>query len=294
MTDKTTPRLPRYSKAKKAPPMRLTDRDKSIVEAVYRMRFLTSEQIKYWHFEEGSITACRRRLSFLFHNGYLADASKPKSAGYGSSKRIYCLSKKGATLISHLFGEQEAKKIKWSEKQNKVELFFIEHTLAINDIWIAFSKAVVATSNYDLIWFKESEVKSWKEKVDDPENSGKTLAITPDAFLSLTGNNKKANYFLEVDRATESNRRWRDKVRGYVEYVLSRRYHDKFKSESLRILTVTTSPERLANLVKTTKSVDRADFFLFTTFEQVKNNNVLFDNIWQDSVKKGLTKLVKF
>jgi len=294
MTDKTTPRLPRYSKAKKAPPMRLTDRDKRIVEAVYRMRFLTSEQIKYWLFEEGSITACRRRLSFLFHNGYLADASKPKSAGYGSSKRIYCLSKKGAALISHLYGEQEAKQIKWNEKQNKVEHFFIEHTLAINDIWIAFSKAVVATNNYDLIWFKESEVKSWKEKVVDPENTGKTLAITPDAFLYLTGNDKKANYFLEVDRATESNRRWRDKVRGYVEFVYSRKYYDKFKSESLRILTVTTSPERLTNLMKTTKNVDRADFFLFTTFEQIKNNDVLFDNIWQSPLKKGLTMLVKF
>jgi hypothetical protein len=274
--------------------MRLTDRDKRIVEAVYRMRFLTSEQIKYWLFEEGSMTACRRRLSFLFHNGYLADANKPKSAGHGSSKRIYCLAKKGAALISHLYGEQEAKQIKWSEKQNKVEHFFIEHTLAINDIWIAFSKAVVATDNYDLDWFKESEVKSWKEKVDDPENSGKTLAITPDAFVNLTGNNKKANYFLEVDRATESNRRWRDKVRGYVEYVYSRKYYNKFKSESLRILTITTSPERLANLIKTTKSIENADFFLFTTFEQVKNNNVLFGNIWQDPSKKDLDKLVKF
>ena len=258
------------------------------------MRFLTSEQIKYWLFEKGSITACRRRLSFLFHNGYLTDANKPKSAGHGSSKRIYCLSKKGAALISLLFGEEEAKQIKWSEKQNKVEVFFIEHTLAINDIWIAFSKAVVATDNYDLIWFKESEIKGWKEKVDDPENSSKTLAITPDAFINLTGNDKKANYFLEVDRATESNRRWRDKVRGYVEYVYSRNYYNKFKSESLRILTVTTSPERLANLMKTTKSVEKANFFLFTTFEQVKNNNVLFDNIWQEPSEKGLTKLVKF
>jgi hypothetical protein len=294
MTENTKTRLPRYKKAKTPPSMRLTDRDKRIVEAVYRMRFLTSEQIKFWEFEDGSMTACRRRLALLYHNDYLSAINMPMSAGYGSSKRIYCLSKKGIALISHLYSEEEAKKIKWSDKQNKVEHFFIEHTLAINDIWIAFSKAVVATGNYDLIWFKESEIKGWKEKVDDPENSGKTLAITPDAFLSLTGNSKRANYFLEVDRATESNRRWRDKIRGYVEYALSGRYHDKFKSESLRVLTVTTSPERLTNLIKTTKSVEHADFFLFTTYEQVKNNNVLFGNIWKDSTKNGLTRLVKF
>jgi hypothetical protein len=97
-----------------------------------------------------------------------------------------------------------------------------------------------------------------------------------------------------VGRATESNRRWRDKVRGYIEYVLSGRYYEKLKSEALRIITVTTSPERLNNLLKTTKSVNHADFPLFTTFGQIKENNVLFGNIWKDPANKSLTRLVKF
>jgi len=274
--------------------MRLTDRDKRVIEAVYQLRFLTRDQIKLLEFKEGSMTACQRRLSLLYHNGYLSAVHKPIPSGYGSSKRVYCLSKKGAGLIAHLYSEKEAREIKWNEKQNKVELFFIEHTLAINDVRIAFLKEVLETKEYDLFWFPESEVKSWKEKVNDPENSGKTLPITPDAFLYLTGNKKKANYFLEVDRATESNRRWRDKVRGYVEYVLSGKYYEKFKSEALRIITITTTQERLNNLLKTTKSVKHADFFLFTTFKQIKDNDVLFGKIWKDLATNSLTKLVKF
>ena len=125
----TKTRLPRYRKAKTPPPMRLTDRDRRIIEAVYQLRFLTRDQIKRLEFEEGSMTACQRRLSLLSHNGYLSAVHKPIPTGFGSSKRIYCLSKKGVTLISHLYGEKEARQIKWSEKQNRVEHFFIEHTL---------------------------------------------------------------------------------------------------------------------------------------------------------------------
>jgi hypothetical protein len=294
MTEKTKARLPRYKKAKTPPSMRLTDRDKRIVEAVYQLRFLTRDQIRKLEFDKGSMTACQRRLSLLFHNGYLSAVHKPIPTGYGSSKRVYCLSKKGAALIAHLYGEKEARKIKWNEKQNKVETFFIEHTLAINDVRIAFFKEVLEDKAYELSWSDEKEVKAWKEKVDDPDNQGKTLPVTPDSFLSLTGNKKKANYFLEVDRATESNRRWKNKVRGYVEYVLSGKYYEKFKSEALRIITVTTTQERLNNLLKTTKSVNHADFFLFTTFGQIKDNNVLFGNIWKDPATNSLTRLVKF
>ncbi|MHB8276742.1 MAG: replication-relaxation family protein [Candidatus Humimicrobiaceae bacterium] len=285
-------RLPRYRKAKTPPPMRLTDRDKRIVEAVYQLRFLTRDQIKLLEFGEGSMTACQRGLSLLYHNGYLSAVHKPIPTGYGSSKRVYCLSKKGAGLIAHLYSEEEAREIKWNEKLNKVEPFFIEHTLAINDVKIAFLKAVLETKEYELFWFNEQEVKAWKEKVDDPENSGKTLPITPDAFLYLIGKNKKAYYFLEVDRATESNCRWRDKIKGYVEYVKSGKYQAKFKTEALRVLTISTSKERIANLIKTTQSVENAYFFLFATFEQIKDKNNIFKPVWKTTKKEDLISLL--
>lgn len=292
MTKLIKTRLPRYKKAKTPPPMRLTDRDKRIVEAVYQLRFLTSEQIKLLEFEKGSMTACSRRLKVLYHNGYLTDTRKTIPAGYGSSKRVYCLAKKGAALISHLYSEKEAREIKWNEKYNKVEPFFIEHTLAINDVRIAFLKAALATKEYDLFWFNEQEVKAWKEKVDDPEDSSKTLSVTPDAFLYLIGKDKKAYYFLEVDRATESNRRWRDKIKGYVEYVKSGKYQARFKTEALRVLTVSTSKGRIDNLIKTTQSVENAYFFLFATFNQVKGNNIIFKPVWQTTEKEDLISLL--
>ena len=292
MTKITKTRLPRYKKAKTPPPMRLTDRDKQVVEIVYQLRFLTSEQIKYWKFEEGSMTACRRRLGLLYHNGYLAGINKVIPTGYGSSKRVYCLSKKGAALITHLYGEKEAREIKWNEKHNKVEPFFIEHILAINDVQIAFLKAALKTNDYQLDWFKEQIVRGWTGKVDDPENSGKILPVTPDAFIHLRGKDKQAYYFLEVDRATESNHRWRDKIKGYVEYVKSGMYKKKFGTDALRVLTVTTTPDRMNNLIKTTQSVENAYFFLFATSDQMKSKDVIFKPVWKTTEKEDLISLL--
>jgi len=287
-------RLPRYKKAKAPPPMILTERDKRIIGWVYQLRFLTSDQTKLLEFSGGSMTACRRRLALLYHNSYLSALQKPVPTGYGSAKRIYCLSRKGKELIEHIHDGADLKDIKWTEKRNIVADFFIGHVLAINDVRIAFISGVRKNKNYALSWVPEWEIKSWKEKVEDPENSGKALPITPDAFFEIRGQKNRACYFLEVDRATETNRRWRDKVKGYVEYVRSGKYYKRFKSESLRILIATTTPERLNNLLKTTKGVDYSDFFLFTTFKRIKDNNVLFDNIWKDSATNSLTRLVKF
>jgi len=230
---------------------------------------------------------------FLIINGIIwGERIRTKITILKSTIHKYCLSKKGAALISHLYSEKEAREIKWNEKQNKVEPFFIEHILAINDVRIAFLKAVLATKEYELFWFNEQEVKAWKEKVDDHENSGKTLPITPDAFLYLIGKNKKAYYFLEVDRATESNRRWRDKIKGYVEYVKSGKYQARFKTEALRVLTISTGKERIANLIKTTQSVENAYFFLFATFEQIKDRNIIFKPVWKTTGKEGLISLL--
>ena len=60
----------------------------------------------------------------------------------------------------------------------------------------------------------------------------------------------------------------------------------------MRVLTVTTTPERMANLIKTTQSVENAYFFLFATFEQMKNNNIILDKFWQSPEDNNLYKLL--
>ena len=250
-------RLPRYKRSKTPPPMRLTERDKRVIEWVYLFRFLTGGQIRLLEFESVSKTACQRRLS---HNKYLSAIEKPTHAGYGSSKRVYCLSQRGKEVISFMHDGMDPKNIKWNKKNNQVEIYFLEHTLAVNDVRVAFTISAKSLG-YELKWIPEWELKALKEKVRDPENPGKSLAVTPDGYFLLKGEGKEARFFIEADRATETNRRWKDKIRGYVEYVNTGQYYKRYNAESLRVLTITTTQERLKNLLTTTKNVKGASFF---------------------------------
>jgi len=290
MVKSSKTRLPRYKKAKNPPPMRLTERDKRVIEWVYLFRFLTRDQIKLLEFEKASITACQRRLSLLYHNKYLSAIQKPAHAGYGSSKRVYCLSQRGKEVISFVHDGMDPKNIKWNKKNNQVEIYFLEHTLAVNDVRVAFTISA-RSLGYMLKWIPEWELKALKEKVRDPENPGKSLAVTTDGYFILKGEGKEARFFIEADRATETNRRWKDKIRGYVEYVKTGQYYKRYKAESLRVLTITTTQERLENLLATTKNVKGASFFWFTTKEKILNRNVIIDPIWTKSNKKDLFKL---
>ena len=290
---KNTPpqkRLPRYKRAKIPPPMNLTERDKRIIEWVYLFRFLTGEQIGLLEFENASKTACQRRLSLLYHNKYLSAIEKPTHAGYGSSKRVYCLSQRGKEVISFMYDGMDPKNIKWNKKNNQVEIYFLEHTLAVNAVRVAFTISA-RSLGYELKWIPEWELKTLKEKVRDPENPGKSLAVTPDGYFILKGEGKEARFFIEADRATETNRRWKNKVRGYVEYVNTGQYYNRYKAESLRVLTITTTQERLENLLDTTKNVKGANFFWFTTKKKILNNNVIINPLWVKSNKQDLLSL---
>jgi len=49
----------------------------------------------------------------------------------------------------------------------------------------------------------------------------------------------------------------------------------------------------LNNLLKLLKALTM-QIFPFTTFGQIKDNSVLFGNIWKDPATNSLTRLVKF
>jgi len=51
-------------------------------------------------------------------------------------------------------------------------------------------------------------------------------------------------------------------------------------------LTVTTSEERMKNLIITTQSVKNAYFFLFATFDQIKDKNIIFNPVWKSTEKR--------
>jgi hypothetical protein len=71
------------------PPMRLTDRDREIIEAVCLHRVLRQDQVQALFF--GSKSAAQRRLALLYHHGYLARQFLPVRGGIMNSPILYLL-----------------------------------------------------------------------------------------------------------------------------------------------------------------------------------------------------------
>jgi hypothetical protein len=109
-----------------------------------------------------------------------------------------------------------------------------------------------------------------------------------------------AHHFFEIDRATVTvrpsqwqRRGWVHKIQAYLAYYQSGIFTERYATRSLRILTITTGPERLAHLKEVTEETGGKARFWFTTFELANDpHKVLTEPIWQVASKEGLQRLL--
>jgi hypothetical protein len=276
--------------------MVLTKRDKEVIRQVYLYRLMTREQIEQLLFppDKGQdhptkTSSVRKRLKLLYQHGYLERVPAPIGPGVWAWRPVYRLAEKGAEVVAGELGIAPKKLKYWGRGSDKdhrsdeVSQLFFEHTLQINDVRIAVTLAAKAKGFQVEKWLDDNQLKS-QEMRDYVTVRGKRqsqrVAIIPDAYFVLNLGERRAHFFLELDRATMSSKRWKTRVLGYKAYTESGKYQERYHTTSLRILTVTTTEERLANLRKTTEQAGGSKVFWFTTIEQATADKIFFSPIW--------------
>jgi len=272
--------------------MRLTERDVAVVLAVYEYRVLRRDQIQRMFFT-GKNTA-NERLKRLYHHGYLARRWLPVEYGQGSSQALYLLAERGAQLVAATLGVDRAA-IDWEEAHNRVSSPFLEHLLLTNAVRIDVTLAARRHGYTVERWVDEEALKAAPDGAgmvaeDDGHHAGSPLF--PDGYFALNPGDRRAHFFLEVDRATEANARWAQKVRAYLRYAHSGRYAAHYQARSLRVLTVTTGPQRLANLKRTTERAGGDAMFWFARADEVTAADSLHRPIWQVASRADPTPLI--
>jgi hypothetical protein len=260
--------------------MHLTPRDLDVVLAVHEHRLLRRDQIERLLFP--SKNTANERLKRLHQHGYLARRRLPVEIGQGSSQALYLLASRGAQLVAAHLGVDVAA-IGWRRAHNHASALFLEHTLMVNEARLALALAA-RRHGYTLErWMAEEQLKRAPDRVTIVEgrHASREMAFIPDGYFTLHMAARRASFFLEVDRATESNRRWAQKVLAYLAYVRSGAYRQRYHTDCLRVLTVTTSAKRLHNLLLTTEKAGGGAMFWFTSLEQLSPETVLHAPIWQ-------------
>ncbi len=277
-TKPTGKRLSKFRRIENAVPHVLTDRDMAIVAAVAQYKLLSRSQIQRL-LGFGTATRVNFRLQKLFHQGYLARHYLPTVKG--SSQAIYTLDRLGLPVAAERLGKDTAD----LRRPKALHPFFLAHQLAVNDVRIAFELVARAHDDHQLLqWLPEEDAydrfffgTAWR-------------SLTPDAFLRYRVGRQVLSAFVEVDRGTMPNRRFKEKVERYFAYDVSGEYGKRYQAKHFRILVVASSPQRLANLKETAAQVAQRYCWL-TTLPETQQYGPLAP-IWEMVGREGKVPLL--
>lgn len=284
-------RLPRYRRAETPPKMRLTLRDEQIIRWVYELRFATQEQIQLLLFTPSTASSSKRRLTLLYHNGYLDRRLIPLRSRFGANRAVYCLDKRGAQLLA--FGEKTgAVAPAWRALDNDRELYFLEHTLASNQVRICATLAA-RYHHFDLVWTDERALRSraMRDFVTDPKHPGNKLAVIPDGYFQLATDERPLGFALELDRGTVEEKPFKAKVRALGEWKTTGVYRSRFLTDSLRVLFVVSptdrDPRRLERVKIWTEAERGQSLFWFASLSDLTPETIFDKPVWRVAGREG-------
>lgn len=278
MNGKRLPRDKRVTQEAR-PTMVLTARDCQVMKAVNDFRALKATHIQALFFP--SLATAQYRLVRLFQHGYLNRQYVDVPTGSSvNTPPLYTLAPRGAQTLTDVYSYEHQdihvpkKAFAWN---------YVAHLLAVNDIRIAVMLAAAAQAWSIEQWEAEHVFRAAPDYVTITAPNGRKgeKPVLPDGYFRLATPQGRAHFFLEVDRGREAESAFRPQIEVYEAYTASGQYQARYSQKSLRILVVTTSANRLNNLMKVTAKAGGDAKYWFTTFSQVSQVTVLTIPIWQ-------------
>lgn len=275
-----------YQRSTSPLPIRLTSRDKRILETIHAYDGLLSlRQVDKLFFSGKGRSQPRTRMRALFDNAYVQMPDPENIHKVPLGETIYWLDRKGAAIVSGLRG-QHGNQLIW-RKQPRFSL--IEHDLKVNDFRIAVNKACKIRNDVKLsTWIPESMFSSQPDRIEFETSPGKmvTRSVRPDGYFLIyrkarLGRAKTFSFLLEIDMSSEDNPRFaREKIRPGVAYLKSNQFVKRFGQSYGRYLIVTTGRRRMLNLKAQAEQHGGKKLFYFSTFEDIRARTVLSEPVW--------------
>ncbi len=217
MSEKRTPVTP--------PSLRLTQIDDEILHAASKYYYLTAEHITRLFFSRGSLKHVKAKAKLLADNEYLQRLyfveKKP-----GKARHVFHIGTRGIQYLQSI-SRLDAVRYRPSEQEQRSD-YFLAHTLACNDVFIAaelLHRQVPAIRLKQ--WVHERSLRRTPVRVTLSLGAGGQAVrrtVIPDGWLDFRisehdGSVSQACVILELDRDQEEQQRWRHKVAELVAYT---------------------------------------------------------------------------
>jgi hypothetical protein len=223
--------------------------DAALLKSVADFRFMNTEQIAALHHR--GLRNLQRRLSDLFHEGYLERPRQQKTSHLTTEAMVYSLGSEG---VEFLFGDGEERREKLRQVQYDFDSAYrhISHELMISQFRATLTLALETFSI-------KSTLSRWEQgrhlKLLLAPRGGKP-ELEPDAFFSIDTEKGRLNFFLEADRGSEWSGKVLSKMKTYWKWHDTKFCENKLGIARFRVLTITPDVARAELLRRTTKTAD--------------------------------------
>jgi hypothetical protein len=281
-------KLPKYRRVGNPPPMRLTKRDKKILETIHAFDgMLGFPQIKKLFFTGTS--QAKERMKLLYQHRYVNRPNRDERRRV--PEMIYWLDKRGAEIVAAM-NSVSLKELRWVKTPR---WFQVEHDLAVNDFRIMVVEACDRNDDITLSeWIPEREFRSFPDKISYTyQDRHLKRNIIPDGYFMLSTPNLHIRYLIEIDRSTEDNPRFfREKIAPGLAYIRSSAFEKRFGYRRGRWLVVTTSEKRMKNMLRQARRAKTKGLFYFTIYDKLNVSTFLFEPIWRREDREELVPLL--
>ncbi len=271
-------------------PYRLTQTDSEILALLGQVHYLTTGQLSRLLYAGGDGDRySQRRLKRLVDAGYALRLRALPSPRVGSAPHVFTLTNRGRRALMALGIEVTGPYARPSEEHAAAaNVWFMEHTLAAIDVLVAALALCRQTTIRCPRLFTERQLKRRPVRVSLPD--GRQTSVIPDGWLELQLEPEPpVAIALELDRGSEGQPRWRDKVQALGAWA-SGPYQEAFASDNLTIAIVTQSEARREQLadwtareLEASHQTQLAPLFLFTSESPVRRPPWEFfcTSVWQ-------------
>lgn len=199
---------------------RLSERDHLILESIRKCRYLTTDQIQRLYCKNSSCHAAAlraaNRMLVKLKDFELIAPLKRRIGGVraGSGSYVWNLDEAGARLLN--LNRQESDIIK-RKRSFEPSPRFLEHTLAVAEIYVRLSRIADKYENIRLLK-AELEPDCWRMYIG---TLGTASYLKPDIYTVTTDGEYEDHWFFEIDLDTEAPVRIISKCQQYCKYYLS-------------------------------------------------------------------------
>lgn len=302
MAGTPTTRARFYQRTPNPERIELQERDYIALRALARWRFMRKKQL--FAVMGGSEQTATRRLKALYDHKLVARPSKQRAllADEPTPDGIYGLTRTGARIIAH-YDAFDIQRLDHVSKNERVGAEFILHAIGVADFMLGFHLDAPAhgvsevLEQHELLeTMPESTQRSrnpflWPAPKVPYAGRAYDINLVPDRLLSLVVPEGRLNFACEYNRTLTINpsdasfRRntsaW--KIAGYYEGFRRKLHTTRWGFERMRILTIETTPARVARLAAVTREITGdhvPGLFLFADIATIRAKGVYAPDTW--------------